>query len=70
MKFRNGMTIEVNGITRTLNRWTKGEYDRVYINGGSSKGDGYVDLKNKEIHVGPLMATAEKMGQLVLEMEF
>lgn len=29
--FVNGMEITMNGVTRTLNRWTKNGMDRVYI---------------------------------------
>lgn len=69
-KFVNRMTLEVNGITRTLVRWTKGEHDRVYINGGSRRGDGYVDLKTGEAHVGRFAPTAEKMAEIILAMAF
>lgn len=41
--FVDGMEITMNGITRTLNRWTKNGMDRVYIN-YDRKSDGYVDL--------------------------
>lgn len=47
IKFENGMTVVAGDYERTLSRWTKGGYDRVYINGGSKKGDGYVDLKSR-----------------------
>lgn len=41
--FVNGMEITMNGVTRTLNRWTKNGMDRVYINNDRNS-DGYVDL--------------------------
>ena len=42
-EFVNGMAITMNGVTRTLNRWTKNGMDRVYIN-FDRKNDGYIDL--------------------------
>ena len=43
--FVDGMEITMDGVVRTLNRWTKYGNDRVYINNPNSKSnDGYVDL--------------------------
>lgn len=46
IKFENNMKIVMDGYERHLTRWTKGGYDRIYINGGSKAGDGFVDIKN------------------------
>lgn len=69
-KFENGMEITVDGYTRTLSRWTKGGHDRVYINGGSRKGDGYVDLVRKEANLYNSCKYNVKMAEIILAMEF
>lgn len=69
IKFVDGMDITVNGYTRVLNRWTKNGHDRVYINGGSRKGDGYVDLKTGYVHTGSL-SYQTKIAEIILAMEF
>ncbi|MDE6984125.1 MAG: hypothetical protein K2O99_06240 [Lachnospiraceae bacterium] len=69
-KFIDGMEITVDGITRTLKRWTKGEYDRVYINGGCRKGDGFVDLKNKRMFLNGALTWQVKIAEKVLAMSF
>lgn len=69
-KFEDGMEVTVDGYTRTLNRWTKGGYDRVYINGGSHRGDGFVDLKNKRMSLNGNLAYQVKMAEKILAMAF
>ena len=69
-RFSDGMEITVDGFTRTLKRWKKGEYDRVYINGGSRKGDGFVDMKNKRMFLNGNLAYQVKMAEKILAMEF
>ena len=68
-KFVSGMQLTLDGYTRTLIRWTKGSLDRVYINGGSRKGDGFVDIVNKIAHVSNT-SYASKMAEAILAMEF
>ena len=67
-KFSDGMEITVDGSTRTLKRWTKGGYDRVYINGGSRKGDGFIDLKNKRMFLNGNLTYQVKMAEKILAM--
>ena len=65
----NGMEITFEGMTCTLNRWTKGNQDRVYINGDCRKSYGYVDLKAKAdctINV----CWSRKMAKAILSMAF
>ncbi|MCI8978678.1 MAG: hypothetical protein HFI99_17000 [Lachnospiraceae bacterium] len=69
-KFTDGMEITIDGSTRTLNRWTKGGYDRVYINGGSRKGDGFVDLKKRKAILNGGLTYQVKMAEKILAMEF
>lgn len=69
-KFTNGMKITVDGYTRSLSRWTKGGFDRVYINGGSRKGDGFVDIKNKRPYLRHRLTYAVDMAEKILAMEF
>lgn len=69
IKFVDGMDITVNGYTRELRRWTKNGHDRVYVNGGSRKGDGYVDLKTGYVHMGSL-SYQTKIAEIILAMEF
>lgn len=69
-RFSDGMEITVDGFTRTLKRWKKGDYDRVYINGGSRKGDGFVDMKNKRMFLNGNLAYQVKMAEKILAMEF
>lgn len=68
--FKNGMEITVDGHTRTLSRWSKGGYDRVYINGGSKKGDGYVDLNSRKAFLRGELTYQVKMAEKILEMAF
>lgn len=68
-KFENSMEITVDGVTRVLNRWTKGEYDRVYANGGSRRGECFVDLKNKRSNLKNTSYNV-KIAEIVLAMEF
>ena len=62
--------ITVDGYTRTLNRWTKGSHDRVYINGGSHRGDGFVDLVHKTANLRGKYSYSAKMAEIILAMEF
>lgn len=68
--FTDGMEITVDGITRTLKRWTKGGYDRVYINGGCRKGDGFVDLKRKRTFLNGDLVYQVDMAEKILAMQF
>ena len=68
-QFEDGETVTFEGYTCTLTRWTKGNHDRIYLNDGSRKGCGYVDLRKKTdctINV----CWSRKMAQAVLSMEF
>lgn len=69
-KFVDGMEITVDGITRTLKRWTKGNYDRVYINGGCRKGDGFVDIKNKKAFLNGGLEYQVDIAEKILAMAF
>ena len=68
--FRNGMTIIVDGYERTLSRWTKNGMDRVYINGGSRKGDGYVDLVRRKTYLRGNLLYQAKIADKILAMQF
>lgn len=68
--FENGMTITVDGYTRQLRRWTKGNMDRIYINGGSRKGDGFVDLINRKMSLNGNLSYQVKMAEKILAMAF
>jgi hypothetical protein len=70
IKFVNGMNITVNGITCQLRRWTKAGYDRIYVNDGSRKGGGYIDIINRENHLTSNFDTQKKMAEIILSMEF
>lgn len=70
VKFENHMDISVDGWTRELVRWTKGDYDRVYINGGSRRGEGYVDIKRGTTHLYGKNPAIIKMADVILKMEF
>lgn len=37
------------GWTKYLNRWTKGNHDRVYINNDNGKSCGYIDVKAHKV---------------------
>ena len=67
--FVNGMEITMNGVTRTLNRWTKNGMDRVYIN-YDRKSDGYVDLIARKAIGGNKYEYLEKIVSAVLSMNF
>ncbi len=69
-EFTDGMEITVDGCTRTLNRWKKGGHDRVYINGGSRKGDGFVDLKSKKMFLNGGLTYQVNMAEKILSMAF
>ena len=68
-KFTDGMEITVDGYTRTLKRWTKSGFDRIYINGGCRKGDGYVDLRSRKM-VNDGIAYQVHMAEKILAMAF
>lgn len=68
--FENGMEITIDGFTRTLSRWTKDGHDRVYINGGSKKGDGYVDLRSRKSFLRGNLAYQTKIAEKILAMAF
>lgn len=68
-KFENNMEITVDGVTRTLTRWTKGGYDRVYVNGGSRRGEGFIDIKNGKSNLNNTSYNV-KIAEIVLAMEF
>ena len=68
--FKNGMEIKAFGYERTLSRWTKGNMDRVYINGGSKSGDGFVDIKSGRTFLRGNAAYQEKMAEIILSMVF
>lgn len=67
--FTNGMEITVDGITRTLNRWTKGKYDRIYINGGCRKGDGFVDIINRRAFLNGDLTYQQHFAEKILAMK-
>lgn len=68
--FTDGMEITIDGYTRTLSRWKKFDHDRVYINGGSRKGDGYVDLKKRDYSLRGGLTYQIKMAEAILAMAF
>lgn len=70
IKFVDGMEITMDGYTRTLKRWTKNGMDRVYINGGSRRGDGYVDIKNGKSYQSNSLTYTCKMVDAILSMVF
>lgn len=71
IKFVDGMNIVIDGYTRELNRWTKYGRDRVYINGGSRKGEGFVDLVTGKAHLRNSGSTyGNKMVKAILSMQF
>ena len=70
MKFVDGMKLEVDGYVRTLSRWTKSCFDRIYINGGSRHGDGYVDLKSQTSCLRGNLIYQKKISEMILSMEF
>lgn len=70
VSFTDGMEITVDGYTRTLKRWTKGSFDRVYINGGSRRGDGFIDLINRRTFLNGNLTYQVKMAEKILAMAF
>lgn len=68
-EFVDGMEITVDGRTRTLKRWTKNGYDRIYINGECRKGDGFVDIKNGVAHLNGGLTYQEHIAEKILEMK-
>lgn len=71
MKFQDGMEVTTSdGYTRTLTRWTKYGKDRVYINGGSRSGDGFVDLVSKEAHLNGNLKYQKEIAEMILCMNF
>ncbi len=70
IKFVNNMDIEADGYTRELTRWTKGGHDRIYINGGSRRGDGYIDLIKGVACLRGNLTYQKKMAEMILAMDF
>ena len=70
IKFVNHMDVCANGYVRELSRWTKNGHDRVYINGGSRRGDGYVDLKTGRTFLNGNLAYQKIIAEMILSMEF
>lgn len=71
IKFENHMTVTTSdGYVRELSRWTKGGYDRVYINGGSRSGDGYVDIKTGFTNLRGNLTYQKEIARMILAMEF
>lgn len=70
VKFEDGMTITMDDVTRTLSRWTKYNMDRVYINYGDRKNDGYVDLISRKLVGGNKYGYLAKIVAAVLTMQF
>lgn len=68
--FTDGMEVTVDGHTRTLKRWTKGGYDRVYINGGCRKGDGFVDLKSGRFYLNGALTYQVAIANKIIAMSF
>ena len=68
--FANGMTVMVDGYERTLSRWTKNGMDRVYINGGSRKGDGFVDLVSRRAYLRGNLRYQARIADMILAMQF
>lgn len=71
MKFQDGMEVTTSdGYTRTLTRWTKYGKDRVYINGGSRSGDGFVDLVSKKAFLNGSLKYQKEIADMILDMDF
>lgn len=69
MEFTNNMSVTTSdGYTRILVRWTKGVHDRIYINGGSRSGDGYVDLVDRSTHLYGGLNYQKEIAQMILDM--
>ncbi len=69
MKFTNEMSVTTSdGYTRILTRWTKGEHDRIYINGGSRSGDGYVNLVDRSAHLLGGLKYQKEIAEMILDM--
>lgn len=68
--FENGMKITIDGYTRTLTRWSKGNNDRIYINDGTRNGDGFVDLKSGRAFLRGNCSYQVKMAERILAMKF
>jgi len=70
IRFVNNMVITLDGYTRTLTRWTKGNCDRIYINGGSnSERNCFVDIKSGMRNVSGL-SFHQHMADAILSMQF
>ena len=68
--FKNGMEIVVSGYSFTLNRWTNGNLDRVYINGGRSDGYGYIDIAKMQYCPKTNFDPAKSTATIVMTMQF
>lgn len=69
VEFKNNMRIVVNGVFYVLKRWTKTGHDRVYVNDGTRKGCGYVDIANREDHTTFWIENKE-LVDTILNMKF
>lgn len=73
MKYQNGKYAAA-GWEKILNRWTKGDHDRVYINNDNRKSCGYIDLKTGEVHWAAyaysVMDGAQDYVDAILALEF
>lgn len=72
--FINGMEITIDGYTTTLNRWTKNTgdrvLDRIYVNDGTKKGLGYIDLTDMTAHIRGGYAYHENLANAIMSMVF
>ena len=72
VKFADGMTIKVAGRAYTLNRWTKYDNDRIYVNREDGNKEGFVDLKwHKDcLAQGRRFDYHKRMAEMILSMQF
>lgn len=68
--FTNGMEISVYGFTFTLNRWTKGNCDRVYLNQKAGYKMGYIDLAHHRSCLTGRCAYDAEIAKAILSMDF
>lgn len=75
MKYQNG-EFSAAGWTKILNRWTKGNHDRIYINNDNSRHTtcGYIDLKTREVnwaaYAYSVIPGAQEYVNAILDLEF
>lgn len=71
VKFQNHMEVTTSdGYVRELSRWTKGGYDRVYINDGCRRGDGFVDLNTGRAFLQGTVKYRKEIAGMILAMDF